>query len=373
MALMLVATSALTWYQTGFFRLNGGTGNYLAFPLFSYHLFDPTNGPQSKRIDTALRSCDPNVNYSQVTIRTSNKYLWGEYFGCLQRSGWTPDQVDTAVTAAYIEGIRAQPGTAMFNWFGWTSIELGYRVRYDSSQSPCDPASYRFCNELFASREAPPALKAAAAGWSHAWATHTSPVRQVYLLPVWLTNPANLSDPYGTMDRHALSARYVLLIWLVCVAVLALLYFRTRGSVRVLGFAAATLIGYVCLSTVVGAVFLARYVSVLTPVDAVLSAIVIFAGLRLGVDFAIWLGVRLASIAVASAVALTAVLYLLIPPPVLSLVDPAAPASTAVQLVGYGLVASLIAIGAAVVIRVRGKSVRTPDWKWPAGVDEAGV
>jgi hypothetical protein len=124
---------------------------------------------------------------------------------------------------------------------------------------------------------------------------------------------------------------------------------------------------------VVGAVFLARYVSVLTPVDAVLSAIVIFAGLRLGVDFAIWLGVHLALIAVASAVALTAVLYLLIPPPVLSLVDPAAPTSTTVQLLGYALAASLITIGAAVVIRVRGKSVRTPDWKWPASVDEAGV
>jgi hypothetical protein len=112
---------------------------------------------------------------------------------------------------------------------------------------------------------------------------------------------------------------------------------------------------------------------VLSPIDAVLSAILIFIALRLVADLAAWLGVRLALTAAASAVALTVILYLLIPPPALALVDPSAPTSTSIQLLGYALAASLVAVGAAVVIRLRGKPARTPDWKWPASVDEAGV
>jgi hypothetical protein len=325
------------------------------------------------RIDTALRSCDPSVNYSQVTIRTSNKYLWGEFFPCLER-GWSSEQVDSALTAAYIEGIRARPDAAIYNWFGWTSVELGTRVRYDPSQSGCNPASYTFCDEVLAlERDAPPALKSSASAWSQAWDVRMAPVRQVYLLPVFVTKPPNVNDPYGTMGRHALSARYVLLIWLTCVAVLALLYFRTRGSVRLLGLSAAAVIGYVCLTSVVGAVYLARYISVLSPIDAVLSAILIFVALRLVADLALWLGARIALMAAASAVALTVIFYLLIPPPALALVDASAPTSTGIQLLGYGLTASLLAIGAAVVIRLRGRQVRTPDWKWPVTVDEAGV
>ena len=55
MVLLLLATSGLTWYQSGQFRLSGSTGYYLAFPLFAYHLFGPANGPESSRIDTALK------------------------------------------------------------------------------------------------------------------------------------------------------------------------------------------------------------------------------------------------------------------------------------------------------------------------------
>ena len=51
MALLLLGSSALTWYQSGHFRLSGSTGYYLAFPLFSYHLFDAANGPQSRRVE----------------------------------------------------------------------------------------------------------------------------------------------------------------------------------------------------------------------------------------------------------------------------------------------------------------------------------
>ncbi len=351
MALLLLATSGLTWYQSGHFRLSGSTGYYLAFPLFSYHLFDPANGPQSRKIDTVLRSCDPSVDYSKVNIQTSNQYLWGDFFGCLKRSGWSVDQSDTALTAAYIEGIRARPGAALYSWLGWTSIELGYPSLHFETGSPCDATVFRFCDEQQAMvRNAPPALQSSAGSWALGWFNRTATARQIYLLPLNVTHPKELTDPYGTMESHSLSLRYVLLIGLLCLAMLALIYFRTRGSLRLLGLAAAVLVGYVCLTSVVGAVFLFRYVSVLTPMFAVLSGTLIFIVLRLAVRLVAglaahrvaikaalatvvsialrleaklvpWAGPRpVASMAVGAA-ALAAALYLLVPPPALELVN----------------------------------------------------
>src|SRR5205807_523436 len=63
MAALLVATCTLTWYAFGRFRISAGTGYYLAFPLFAYHLFNSNNGPASARIDHTLRTCDPGVDY----------------------------------------------------------------------------------------------------------------------------------------------------------------------------------------------------------------------------------------------------------------------------------------------------------------------
>jgi len=332
MALLLLATSGLTWYQSGHFRLSGSTGYYLAFPLFSYHLFDPANGPQSRRIDTALRSCDPNVDYSKVNIKTSNQYLWGEFFGCLKRSGWSDDQADTALTSAYVEGIRAKPGVALYNWLGWTSIELGYSSLNFYSGSGCDATAYRFCDEHQALvRDAPPALQSSTASWERAWFNRTATARQIYLLPLTLTHPKELTDPYGTMDNQALSLRYVALISLLCLAALALIAFRTRGSLRVLGFAAVVLVGYVCLTSVMGAVFLDRYVSVLTPMFAVLSAILIFVALRLGVKLVTMARPRGLLKPAVGAVVSAAALYLLVPPPALELVDLGAPHQLLVQ------------------------------------------
>jgi len=138
MAALLVASGSLTWYQFGRFRINAETGYYLAFPLFAYHLFSPGNGPDSARIDHTLRICDPGVDYSQITIETSNKYLWGEFFNCLSTHGWTTDQIESSMTAAYLEGIRARPGTWLYNWLGYSLIELGYPVVYEGESPPGD-------------------------------------------------------------------------------------------------------------------------------------------------------------------------------------------------------------------------------------------
>jgi hypothetical protein len=504
MALLLLATSGLTLYQTGRFRLNGGTGYYLAFPLFSYQLFDAANGPQSRRIDTVLRACDPSVDYAKVTVRTSNQYLWGDFFGCLYRSGWGVDQIDAALTGAYLEGIRARPGAALYSWLGWTSIELGYPPPYSESGSPCNAAAFRFCDQQQALvRNAPPALQSSAASWEQAWFTRTATARQIYLLPVNVTHPKELIDPYGTMNGHTLSLRYVVLIWLLCLGALALIYFRTRGSLRLLGLASAVLVGYVCLTSVVGAVFLIRYTSVLTPMFAVLSATLIAIVLRLGAHFVAgleghrvaittavtaalatvllvalrfeaklvaWLAPRRIVTMAAAAAALAVVLYLLVPPPALELVDlgasrqlvlsgpfvheignayeaalpdlapysdgPALPNQSSLrlyedgQLLGpahsvhqdirvlgagrfshwggvvifsasdnsdpntnghgytatylmpwssitryliYGLGGLVIVVLAAVAIRLRGRPLRAPRWKWRSNLDEAGV
>lgn len=321
MAALLVATCSLTWYQFGRFRINAGTGYYLAFPLFAYHLFSGGNGPASARIDHTLRICDPSVDYSQVTIETSNKYLWGEFFGCLYTHGWSDDQIDSGMTAAYLEGIRARPGTWLYNWLGYSLIELGYPVVYEGESPPggCPVAVVKVCTDLAAYDRNLPATSGSVVAWETAWEHRTAPARQVYLLPFQVRQPSVFGNPYGVMEQHALSTSYVLIVLLLLLGTLGLLWFRTRGSPRLLALSAAFFIGYVCLTIPAGHVFLARYIEPLSPIYAVLSAVVIFAILRLG---AVVLGGQAVLVALLATLPITAALYLLVPPPVLDLALP---------------------------------------------------
>jgi hypothetical protein len=328
MAILLLATSSLTWYQTGHFRVSAGTGYFVAFPLFSYKLFDARNGPESLRIDQTLRSCGPSVDYTKVTVLTSNRYLWGEFFPCLQKSGWSVDQVDSSFTQAYLEGIRTRPDAFLYEWLGWTSIGLGYTTAetLDSGSSSCDANSFKFCDQLRAEYgQAPPGLQSAAGSSERAWEPPMAVLRQVYLVPFDTTSPAATADPYAVMDDHSLSAGYVAAVVLIWLAMLALLWFRTRGSARMIGLAAGCTVGYVCLTVPGGHVFLSRYVSVLGPFYAVLSALVILILLRIAANFAVRVGPRRSLALAAATAALGVSLYLLVPP---SLIDHAAHAPT---------------------------------------------
>jgi len=328
MALLLLATSSLTWYQTGHFRVSGGTGYYLAFPLFSYQLFDARNGPQSLSIDHTLRSCNPGVDYSKVTILTSNQFLWGEFIPCLENNGWSFDQIDTSFTQAYLEGTRSRPGPFLYEWLGWTSIGLGYTTEtaLDSGPSSCDPNTFKFCDQLRVEYgQAPPGMQSAAESWERAWEPPIAVLRQVYLIPFDATSPAAVSDSYTVMESRSLSNRYVASVAVIWLAVLVMLWFRTRGSARLLGIASACAVGYVCLTVPGGHVFLPRYISVLGPFYAVVSALVILILLGIAADLAVRVGPRRTLALAAATAALGVSLYLFVPA---SLIEHALPAPT---------------------------------------------
>jgi hypothetical protein len=328
MAILLLATSSLTWYQTGHFRVSGGTGYYVAFPLFSYQLFDASNGPQSLRIDRTLRSCDPSVDYTRVNIFTSNQYLWGDFFPCLQNNGWSFDEIDSGFTQAYLEGIRTRPGTFLYDWLGWTSIGLGYTTgtTLDSGPSSCDAKSFKFCDQLLAEyRQAPPGMQSAAGSWEQAADRPIAILSQVYLIPFDATLPAATTDSYTVMGLHSLSIGYVAAVTLIWLAMLVLLWLRTRGSARVLGLAAACTVIYVCFTVPGGHVFLPRYISVLGPIYAVLSALIVLILLRIAANLAVWVGPRRALALAAASAALGVSLFLLAPR---SLIEHAIPEPT---------------------------------------------
>jgi hypothetical protein len=287
MAALLLASSWLTLIQTGKFRVSGGTGYFVAFPLFSYHLFNGSNGPASARIDNALRGCDPNVDYSKVVILTSNQHLWGEYFPCLQTSGWSDDQTDGTLTNAYVEAIRAHPRTWFENWSGWFAVELGFPLTLPSEASAgsCDATVLHFCTQWNQDLTNRPGVLNSALRWESRIERLTDPLRLVYASPLAvLPNP--FGDPYAVMDGHRLSLAYVLLIGLVWIGVFAVIWFRTHDSIRVLALASAIAVVYVCATVPAGHVFLPRYVSVLSPLQTVLSVVVIFVVARFLIDSA---------------------------------------------------------------------------------------
>jgi len=346
---VLLASSWLTLVQTGRFRVSGGTGYFVAFPLFSYHLFAASNGPASARIDSALRACDPNVDYSKVVILTSNQYLWGEYFPCLHSSGWTDDETDATFTSAYLEAIKAHPTTWLESWAGWFAIELGYPLSEptETTSGACDPTVLRFCGQWQQDLASRPAAMEPTIHWETATERPTDPLRIIYAYPlVFLPNP--FGDPFAAMDARSVSVFYVLLIFAIWLGVIALILWRTRGTIRVLALGSAVAIVYVCATVPAGHVFLPRYVAVLSPLQTVLSAVVIFAVARLAVDTVRRIGARRVAMVGASAAAIGLAIYLLVPPPVLYLIASRSSHSISLRalLPLYAAVAIVLAVAA---------------------------
>lgn len=88
------------------------TGLYLAFPLFSQHLFAPENGPVSTTMHQRLTTCYPDLDYTAVKAMTSNEYIHGKFTPCLLDD--TPDgrqALSDMYRAAYVEALRARPFT----------------------------------------------------------------------------------------------------------------------------------------------------------------------------------------------------------------------------------------------------------------------
>jgi hypothetical protein len=246
MAVLLLASAWLTLAQTGRFRVGGPTGYFVAFPLMSYQIFSPDNGSASTQIDRALRSCSPDPGYSDVSILSSNQYIWG-YFRCLTGRGWSDDRIDQSFTSAYVEGIRTHPQEWFRSWGGWFVLGLGYFPR-----------------------EVEP--------WVTRVARHVPVLDDVW--PRIAPNPNGDQDLYQAMSaRGSLSWEYVVEVAIALFALLAVIWVQTSGAVRVISLGAVALIVYTCATVPAGHVFLPRYVAVLSPMYAlVLGMLLLVAG-----------------------------------------------------------------------------------------------
>lgn len=96
------------WMRTGILAV-AATGLYVAFPLFSQHLFHPRNGPTSAAINAQLRSCDPDLKYKRVVWNTSNEYIHGKFTPCLMKGLDSASELHTLYGRAYREAILAHP------------------------------------------------------------------------------------------------------------------------------------------------------------------------------------------------------------------------------------------------------------------------
>jgi hypothetical protein len=243
MIVLLLASAWLTLVQTGKFRISGGTGYFVAFPLFSYQIFSPGNGPVSAQLDSTLRACGADPDYAGVSILTSNDHIWGHYIPCLQSEGWSVDRIDQDFTAAYEEAVPRHSAEWFRSWGGWFVIGLGYPPREG--------------------------IKLAGKAFEHL------PVVGRALQKVLPSYGAD-TDLYQAMSASgSLSWQYVVAVLVVLLVIVALFWWRTGGTVRVIAMGALTLVVYVCATVPAGHVFLQRYVEVLSPMHALVAAVLL--------------------------------------------------------------------------------------------------
>jgi hypothetical protein len=76
----------------------------------------------------------------------------------------------------------------------------------------------------------------------------------------------------------SLSWQYVVAVLAALLVIAALFWLRTGGTVRVIAFGALTLVVYVCVTVPAGHVFLQRYVEVLSPMHALVVAVLLVIG-----------------------------------------------------------------------------------------------
>jgi hypothetical protein len=150
MAAMLVASVLLMARETGRYQISGGTGYYLAFPLFSYHLFDPANGADSRELASALSVCDPPFERSAVVISTSNELIFRQAVACLRGQGWSAERVSATVTGAYLEALRAHPGSWLHHVFDGAVVGLSYKpsLEVEPLQNTC--GGFKWCDYYLA-------------------------------------------------------------------------------------------------------------------------------------------------------------------------------------------------------------------------------
>jgi len=281
--IVLIASGLINQQYTGKFRLFSGTGYYVAFPLYTYHLFAVDNGPVSRRLDGLIRQCEPNVDYQKIDFTTHNETLWGKFFPCLQDTHHlTLDQISDLFTSAYVEAIRSQPARFAQEIIAQHSIFISYPVGRTIDYWPLDIegngvcGGSAWCTDARARARLYPDLKLQLEDTIRALTDYTVYTTQIQMAAVSVLSgvPPLHNDAYWQWPNIWLGHSYMagLIAWLVMIGFLLI---ATRGILRLTVLACVVFIHYTMLSVVAGHVITSRYIQVLSPFYIVLSAITV--------------------------------------------------------------------------------------------------
>jgi hypothetical protein len=283
MAAVLAVSGLLTARDTGRFQISGGTGYYLAFPLFSYHLYDPANGPESREAARGLSSCDPAFEASAVVIATANERIWRGAFDCLYGQGWSPARISATMTGAYLEGIRARPASWLHHVFDGAVVGLSYQPSLDAEPPQNTCSGFKWCDDYLANPQSDYSAQSGMAMWETWVHAIGEPVRYLPVVAIRAITAPTWTRYVESSDR-TLPLRDVLptaVLWLVVASVLV---WRTRGAARVAGVSCIALLVYTTASVSAGHVFLPRYVAVLSPFVGVISALLVLTAVGMVID-----------------------------------------------------------------------------------------
>jgi hypothetical protein len=263
LAVVLLSASFYGW-RTGHFRLFGEGGIYSAFPLFTYHLFSPENGPVSRQIDAGLRACEGHVEYSAFTRRERNPIIKGQYIPCLRSQGWSEAEIADRFGDAYHEAILSHPAAFAAAVAYENALFLTYPVMEGVPEQlipligRCE--GYEWCETITDTR-----LPAEGALSRFFAAAASTPIQLYRLLGPRAGGGQTVADLFA---------------WLILVGVLIL---TTRGRARFIALVCAALVHYLGLAVTVGFIYLPRYTYVLSPFHGLLSALLVVTVLRTSV------------------------------------------------------------------------------------------
>ncbi len=247
------------------------TDEYLAFPLLVYKLYDPANGPSSQRMDAYLQTCYPGMVYAEAVDRSSgagfnspnnNDLIYNRVFPCLKtQSADAPNGSRGLIRDAYLESLTSAP----LRFTQVMAQELAVFLRYANPyllRLHLDPSKNYSCTDLpwcgtiYDSR----AVWDANSSWVGLYEKSAAKMLQAYLAPVGLFS---LFSP----DKQYLP---YLLSWALTFAFTVI---ASRGRMRFVALAAAVFVLYTGAVVVASLGFSERYAAMLTPVQAVYSAV----------------------------------------------------------------------------------------------------
>jgi hypothetical protein len=270
--IVILLNAGFAFTQIGKLNLVGSPGYYLAFPLFSYRLFSPDNGPASEELADVLERCDLRDVYPEVTDLNSNQFFWQQALPCMTNQlNWSTEAVSDVFARSYTEAIRADvirfveviaiKAQAMIA----TPILLDFVVREPGRLSSRDECQlYEWCEALQSDEGADEHQRELQISYLLDYSRSTIHFQQLHQeLGVWLIR---------IIISGATRRQLNMVTTLVLTGMISFMLVRSTSQMRLLVGASAIFIGYTVLTVVAGHVFTQRYGLPLVPFYAIISA-----------------------------------------------------------------------------------------------------